>query len=197
PGVMIWATRFEEEASTERQGGKSIGGGTRVTQFAYFANVAFALCEGEIAGIRRIWADGREIDQTLYDVRVHRGTVSQLPDPLILAKQGPDNAPAYRGVAYVVFERMALEAFGNRVPQLQFEVIRPVGQLERSLRSVVLIPGATEYGYEPDPVTWEQAPGETIFLNRNTLLAPTDWTAALDELQALCPGLRRVALVVT
>ncbi|MGN6764712.1 MAG: baseplate multidomain protein megatron, partial [Rhizobiaceae bacterium] len=57
-GTLIWATRFEEKRTTKRQGGK---GGPKVTTYSYFANAAFALCEGEIAGVRRIWADGREI----------------------------------------------------------------------------------------------------------------------------------------
>ncbi|MFN3398618.1 MAG: ATP-binding protein, partial [Sulfurimicrobium sp.] len=42
----------------------------------------------------------------------------------IQAVQGADNAPAYRGLAYVVFEDMPLERFGDRIPQLAFEVIR-------------------------------------------------------------------------
>jgi len=49
-GLVIWATRFEEARETSRQGMK----GPRVTEYSYFANVAFALCEGEIAGVRRI-----------------------------------------------------------------------------------------------------------------------------------------------
>ncbi len=39
--------------------------------------------------------------------------------------RGAGFAPAYRGVAYVVFEDLALEPFGNRVPQFTFEVVRP------------------------------------------------------------------------
>jgi hypothetical protein len=100
-GTLIWATRFEESRTTKRQGGK---GGPRVTEYSYFANVAFALCEGEISGIRRIWADGRELDQTGLEIRVYRGGETQPADPLIEAKQGAGNAPAYRGVAYVVLE---------------------------------------------------------------------------------------------
>ncbi len=64
-------------------------------------------------------------------MRVYRGTRSQPGDPLIAAKRGADKAPAYRGLAYVVFERLPLDDFGNRIPLLQFEVIRPVGQLEK------------------------------------------------------------------
>ena len=71
-------------------------------------------------------------------------------DPLIVAKDG--NVPAYRGVAYVVFERLPLANFGNRIPQLSFEVVRPVGRLERMVRAVTLIPGTTEFGYAPGTV---------------------------------------------
>ena len=33
----------------------------------------FALCEGEIAGVRRVWADGHELDLTKVEMRVHTG----------------------------------------------------------------------------------------------------------------------------
>ena len=55
----------------------------------------------------------------------------QAPDPLIEAKEGGGDAPAYRGLAYLVFERLPLAEFGNRIPQLSFEVIRPVGGSSR------------------------------------------------------------------
>ena len=194
-GTLIWATRLEEASSTSRQGGKSLGGGTKVTKFSYFGSVAFALCEGEIGRIRRIWADGQELDLNDIALRVYTGSQTQQPDPLLLAKQGIGNCPAYRGIAYVVIERLALERFGNRIPQLQFEVLRPISRLEKSLRAVTLIPGATEFGYEPSPVTWEKSPGETLHLNRNVLHSESDWNAAIDELQMLCPNLEHVALV--
>lgn len=196
PGALVWTTRFEEDVTSERQGGKAFGS-TTVRSYSYFANAAFALCEGEIAGIRRIWADGQELDQGEFEFRVHRGTRDQQPDPLILAKQGEDNAPAYRDTAYVVFERMALERFGNRIPQLQFEVMRPVGRLERHIRALTLIPGATEFGYAPNPILNEIAPGETVFVNCHARHGISDWAAALDEAQALCPNLEHVALVVS
>ena len=193
-GALIWATRFEEEQTTERSGGKAFGGPT-IRSYSYFANVAFGLCEGEISHVRRIWADGREIDQTGFDFRLYPGTSDQLPDPLILAKQGSDNCPAYRGTAYIVFERMALEQFGNRIPQLQFEVVRPVGRLEHATRAMCIIPGSTEYGYDPERVTADIAPGETAELNRNALSCLTDWQGAMDELQSVAPNLEHCALV--
>ncbi|UUP18926.1 baseplate multidomain protein megatron [Nitratireductor thuwali] len=193
-GTLIWATRFEEASTTTRQGGK---GGPKVTTYSYFANAAFALCQGEIAGVRRIWADGREIDQTKVEIRVYRGGRNQPVDPLIEAKQGAGNAPAYRGTAYAVIERLPIDEYGNRLPQFQFEVVRTAGLLNERVRSVALIPGATEYGLSPTLVTKEIAPGETEAVNRHTLGGGTDLDASLDELQALCPNLKTVSLVVT
>ncbi|MGP2491769.1 baseplate multidomain protein megatron [Mesorhizobium sp. PUT5] len=192
-GILIWATRFEESSETRRQGKL----GPRVTQYSYFANVAFALCEGEIAGIRRIWADGREIDREGVELRIYQGSEDQPPDPLIEAKQGAGNAPAYRGVAYVVLDRFDLSDYGNRIPQLQFEVIRPIGRLSRQVRAVSLLPGAIEYGLSPALITRMRRPGEEEAVNRNVLFAGTDIAASLDELQAICPKLEHVALIST
>ena len=176
-GTLIWATRFEEQKTTERQGGK---GGPKVTSYSYYGNAAYAVSEGSIAGIRRIWADGQELDLTEIEMRVYRGTDTQAPDPLIEAKQGAGNAPAYRGTAYVVFERIPLDRFGNRLPQFQFEVMRPVGKVAQSVRAVALIPGSTEFGLSPDPVSDEPIAGQKRWINRNILRARSDWTASLE-----------------
>ncbi|MBO6899753.1 MAG: glycoside hydrolase TIM-barrel-like domain-containing protein [Rhizobiaceae bacterium] len=193
-GTMIWATRFEEQSQTERQGSK---GGPRTTTYTYYANVAFALCEGEVAGIRRVWADGLELDLSAVEMRFYRGTPTQPADPLVEAKQGTGNTPAYRDTAYVVFEHLPLETYGNRIPQFQFEVMRPVGGLSERVKAVALIPGSTEYGLSPSVVTRTTSPGEVAAENRNVLHAPSDIVGALDELQSLCPNLEHIALVVT
>lgn len=191
-GTLIWATRFEEKRRSRRQG---IKGGPKVTTFTYFANAAFGLCEGPIAGVRRIWADGREIDRTQVDIRIYNGGPDQTPDTLIEAKQG--DAPAYRGVAYVVVEHFALDDFGNRLPQFQFEVIRPVGGFGERIRAVTLIPGATEHGLATGLLSFGDERGVSDTKNRHVLFAESDLDASLDELAMLCPNLRHVALVVT
>lgn len=193
-GTVIWATRFEEEKTTTRQGGK---GGPKATTYSYYGNVAIALCEGLIAMVKRVWADGREIDLTELNYRVYLGTGDQPADPLIEARQGIGNAPAYRGVAYLVFERMPLEVFGNRIPQIQAEVIRPVGTLEQDITAISMIPGATEHGLSPEPATSLLDDGETIAHNRHILYEGNDWRASADELLAICPNLKHVSLVVT
>jgi hypothetical protein len=191
-GQVIWATRFEEEVTTEKSGGK--GGGPKVvtTTYSYFGNFAIGLCEGPIAGIGRIWADGKEIDQQLFELRVYRGDEAQVPDPLIEAKEG--SAPAYRGLAYVVFERMPLEEYGNRLPQMSVEVFDPPGDLEGLIEGVAII-GGNEFGYDPTLVkTSREQGGEEV--NRHTLVAPTDWTAAIDRLEMLAPNIKSVMLIV-
>ena len=208
-GRIIWATRFEEQAQVERSGGSGgkggmsggLGGGAtgaqQTTTYAYFANLAVGLCEVPIALVRRVWADGKEIDLTRITMRIHAGDETQAPDPLIVAKEGADHAPAYRGLAYVVFERLALADYGNRVPQLSFEVVKPVQGLGAMIRGVDLIPGATEFGYGVGALTARSAPGVSTSENRHQLFAGSDWVASLDALQALCPNLSSVAFVVS
>ena len=197
-GEVIWATRLEEQVSTRSDGGGKGGGGSTVTTttYSYFANFAVGLCEGPIGHVARIWADGQPLDLTGITYRIYNGSETQTPDPLIVAKEGEGQAPAYRGLAYVVFERLALEKFGNRIPQLAFEVMRPVGQLERMVRAVTLIPGTTEIGYEPATVVAYPGPGRCAIGNRHVGYAASDVVAALDDLQGACPNLERVAIVV-
>jgi hypothetical protein len=194
-GTLIWATRFVEEVTEERSGSKATG--PRVETFSYFANFAIGICQGPIAGVRRIWADGQELNQVGLEIRIHRGSDEQDPDPLIAAKQGNDKTPAYRGLAYAVFERLPLDRFGNRIPVLQFEVVGHRGMLEKEIRAVTIIPGATEHGYSPTVVTEELGDGEARHLNRNQLRNGTDWNASISELKDVCPNLERAALVVT
>jgi len=201
-GSLIWATRPLEVANTTVQRAatpaKGLGGQTTVTtRYTYFANLAVGLCEGEIAFVRRIWADGKEIDQGGLTIRVHTGGPDQAPDPLIVAKEGAETTPAYRGLAYVVFENLPLADFGNRIPQFAFEVIRPINGLYGRIRAVEMIPGASEFGLDPDLVTVDLGFGRTEAANRHQLQRATDVLASLDALQALCPNLRRVAVVAT
>jgi Gene Transfer Agent (GTA)-like protein/putative tail protein len=195
-GQVIWATNLEEVVSTQTQGGKGMGGssGTSETTYSYFANFAVGLCEGPIGSVMRVWADGNPLDLHGVTMRVYTGVETQTADPLIVAKE--TNAPAYRGLAYVVFERLPLEKFGNRIPQLSFEVVRPIGQLEKMVRAVTLIPGTTELGYATGTVTRNVGPGQSSAENRHVTYAASDVIAALDDLQAMAPNLERVAVVV-
>ncbi len=199
-GQVIWATRLQEVVATSTDSGGGKGGvgapSTTSTSYSYFANFAVGVCEGPIGHVTRVWADGKPLDLDRVTYRIYTGSESQTADPLIVAKEGGDNAPAYRGLAYVVFERLPLAKFGNRLPQLSFEIVRPVGHLEQTIRAVTLIPGATEFGYEPDTVVRVSGRGRSAPENRHVDYAPSDVVASLDELQAVCPNLERVAVIV-
>lgn len=124
-GNLIWTDGIAETAGA---GGKRNGGASSAA-YVYTASFAVGLGEGPIAAIGRIWADGRLIRGadgaflTPTIMRLHGGSEGQAVDPLIAAAEGPAGTPAYRGIAYVVFEDLPLVDFGNRIPNLTFEVI--------------------------------------------------------------------------
>jgi hypothetical protein len=199
-GQVIWATKLEESVSTKSDtdsGGKGAPQATTsTTVYSYFANFAVGLSEGPIGRIGRIWADGKLLDLVGLNYRIYTGSETQTADPLIAAREGAGNAPAYRGLAYIVFERLPLADFGNRIPQLSFEIVRPIGRLEKMARAVTLIPGTTEFGYEIGTIIRLFGPGQFGAENRHVAHAVSDVQAALDDLQAACPNLERVAIVV-
>ena len=132
-GNIIWSTDLIEDKNSESGGGKG-GGGQEVTTYTYRVNFAVALCEGPIDSILRVWANGTLIfdkSTTLNssNFRFYNGDETQLPDALIEAYLGVGNVPGYRGVAYVVFENMQLADYGNRIPNLTFEVLKKAASM--------------------------------------------------------------------
>ncbi|WP_128513664.1 baseplate multidomain protein megatron [Tabrizicola thermarum] len=199
-GNIIWATDFREETKTTTQGGGKGGGGGKVktTEYLYYASFAVALCEGPITGIGRIWADGKAMDMTGVTWRWYPGNEVQTADPFIAAKMGAANTPAYRGTAYVVFEDLALATFGSRLPQLSFEVFRPLADpdtAEGLTRAVTLIPASGEFTYATDAIR-KGSGGATVAENLNALPDQADIVVALDRLQAVAPAVESVSLVV-
>ena len=203
-GQIIWATALEEETAQETTGGKGGGPKATTTTYIYYANFAVGLCEGPVGYLNRIWADGKELDMSEIEFRFYSGDETQAPDSLIESVEGAGRAPAYRGLSYVVFERLDLTPFGNRVPQLTFEIIRPspARELEKAIRGLNLIPGSTEFGYEPGSVTKEtySTSGEVIGSepeNQHQKQGVSDWTVSLDQMRAMMPNVNSVCLVVS
>ncbi|MCP1468707.1 hypothetical protein J3E64_000374 [Sphingobium sp. OAS761] len=123
-GTVIWATDLKE--SKTRSGGK---GRPSVTSYSYSASFAVALSARTIRRVGRIWADGNllrgaagDFKTELGAFRLHGGAEGQAVDPLIASAQGTSQTPAHRGIAYAVFENLALADYGNRIPSLTFEV---------------------------------------------------------------------------
>lgn len=146
---LIWTGGIKEHKKKSGGLGK---GGPKMVSYSYTASFAVAVCVGEIDGILRIWGDpklifgssdslapptaispGETIEafiQSLtgskkkvkYKFRVYTGSETQLPDSIIEGILGVGNTPAYRGMAYIVFQDMPLEDFGNRIPAISVEV---------------------------------------------------------------------------
>lgn len=197
-GNIIWATDFREEKHTsDSGGGKGGGGGVETTEYLYFASFAVAICEGSIAGIGRIWADGKPFKVKNAVYRIHKGTETQVPDSLIESKMGAGNAPAYRGVAYIVFDDLPLKDFGNRIPQLSFEVFRHIDDpdsAEEITRAVNLIPGAGEFVYATEKIL-KSSNGVSSAENVNSSDEQPDILVALDNLETNAPNVESVSLV--
>jgi Putative phage tail protein len=54
---------------------------------------------------------------------VYVGDQLQTPDPLIQGAEGASVTPAFRGTCYAVFNKLPLQNFGNRIPNLRAEVV--------------------------------------------------------------------------
>ncbi|EAR51072.1 hypothetical protein OG2516_04219 [Oceanicola granulosus HTCC2516] len=205
-GQVIWASDFLEQGSGGG-GGKGAPAQPARTDLSYSVSLAVAVCEGVVTRIGRVWADGREVPAHRLNMRVYKGTDDQLPDPKIEAVEGAGQAPAYRGVAYVLFEDLPLGQFGNRVPSFSFEVSRPAGpdeadglvppDMARAVRGVALMPGSGEYTLATETVSVEEGYGATRLVNVNSADGRPDFVAAFDALEQELPDCGSVSLVVS
>ena len=203
-GQVIWADDIEERVIKRSSGGSSGKGGglapsqsgTETIEYRYNASFAVALSEGEISGLGRVWADGRRMTLSRVTYRLHKGSETQSADSLISARLGAASAPAFRGTAYIVFESLPLAAYGNRLPQLSFEVYRRVEPFGEEIKGIVLIPGSGEFVYATEPVSSDLGLGRSETINVHTRQAATDWAASIDELEDTLPNARSASLIV-
>lgn len=216
-GQIVWATQFREVVNTTTQkvktGGK--GGGKKqtvtTTTYTYFISFAVAFCEGNNkADISRVWADGQEIDLSKYNFRFYPGSQTQGPDPKIQAVEGAANTPNYRGIAYMVFDELPLEDFGNRIPQITAEIVVPLDtpdadDIQNSLHGVTLIPGSGEtiYGTQQynvvtveGPSAWELQTVTKPDNVHNSMRIP-DAVRSLGNLVRVADELDAIELVVS
>lgn len=127
PGTIVWATDLVE-SKAKSGGGK---GKPSVTTYSYSVSFAVELSSRPIAALGRVWADGNLLRGAAGDLkaggslRLYTGHGDQPLDPLIASAEPA--CPAFRGLAYCVFESLELADFGNRIPALTFEVIADEG----------------------------------------------------------------------
>ena len=197
-GQVIWASRLTEHGTEETvQGGK--GSGPTQTNFSYTISFAIGLCEGEILGVDRLWANGTPLRDSGLIKRIYTGSEDQLPDPVISAIE--QNPPAFRGTAYIVFEDFPLDDYGARLPQINAEVLRVPPprdnkpRLETLVRGINLIPASGEFSYATDIAEETPGPLSARPLNMNNLSGQPDIMLALDQLQAQLPNVKNVSII--
>ncbi len=207
-GQVILASDFTEitQKTTSSGGGKGAPSNKVTTvEYSYIVSLAIALCEGEIGGVTRIWADGEEIALSELNLSVYKGDADQMPDPVIEAIEGADAVPAYRGTAYVVLENLDLEPYGNRVPQFSFEIVRGVQEgaadqaedLTELVQAVALIPGTGEYALATKPVYNSSGQGQKTPANLSAASGLTDLETSVAALQTELPRCQATSLVVS
>lgn len=139
-GNVFWleGNKIKEVITKKKTGGKG-GGKTTSKTPSYFATFAVGLADrttAGITGVRRIWIKGdlfydagsddpatiMASNEARSNFKVYPGSLSQEPDPRIQADVGVDNAPGYRGLAYIVFYDLPLANYANSLMGAQVEV---------------------------------------------------------------------------
>lgn len=189
----MWGTRrlectifFAEQLKEVKKRNKTKGG--KFNEYQYFGTWAVAICDNEIQGVTKIWFDkhliydntgaGPEFPFTFSDrlqqqkrirnnIRIYNGDSAQLPDPRMEAtvngEFGADSCPAYRGLAYIMFEEIPLEKFGNRMPLVSVEVTSGTTEIF----PIAFIPGTARGSFQPSMNelwgAWLDPSAETLF----------------------------------
>ncbi len=189
-GNLIWTAGIKE--TMQRSGGKT---GTATNNYTYSSSFAVIVAARPIDHIERIWADGkllRAADGTFNfpaTIRTYTGDEAQAVDPLIAAAEGADLAPAYRGRAMIVFEDLPLADYGNRIPNLTFEVVADPGPVGVGTIAVDLGAGVIAAdGVWPAVIGFAAAQAGTMRQSLTTLAAIADLTLH-DDGAALRLGL--------
>lgn len=164
-GNVIWLenNKLKETVRKKKSGGKGGGGSSEPTKtYSYSATFHLALCEGPIAGVRRIWCG----DNLIYNAgssdletiiasneaakgwKLYLGTDDQLPDPRYEADLGVGQVSAHRGLAYIAFYDFKLADYSNSLQGAQFKV-----EVVMAGKGTQLITDTTLQA--TTPVTWE------------------------------------------
>lgn len=201
-GQVIWLGPVREttQVTQSSSGGKGVRRSVETTHTAYIyrASLAIGIAEGPIARIGRVWVDGAPFSLEEATHRLYTGTEDQLPDLALEAAESV--VPAFRGLAYIVFDDLDLSQFGNRLPQFNFEVERSIGgaqALETMARAVTLIPGSGETAYHTTSILRETGDGVSVPDNQSTSMGVADIVASVDHLRATLPAVRAVSLIVS
>ena len=208
-GQIIWLAPITEKRNCSSFSKYIKRANTKVTNqttaFEYYASFALALCEGEIIDIERVWHNDEPIDLSKYNFCLYKGDEEQLPDPYMSARS-KDPTPAYRGLAYIVFEELPLADFNDIIPNFSFEVTRKANikksaSVEDLVKSMIMIPGSGEYVYDTliQQKTRYTPSGEILSqtnINSHNHYNIADSIHSLNQLQMICEKVEWISPVV-
>jgi hypothetical protein len=193
-GSIIWMSDVNEYTSVRKKPSKS--GEPSKIKYTYTVSLAIGLCEGPITSIGRIWADGVLISKK--NVRAYYGTDDQMPDPLLEAWYD-DDAPAFRGLAYVMIQEFDISEFGNKIPNFTFEICKyetDEKSMESLVESMVIIPGCGEFVYDTE-IHSENAGNGLVSVNQHFKPGVANAVVSLEQLKETFPNVEWVAPVVS
>lgn len=210
PGKIIWADQMSEKHNTSSISryfkSQNLTVNKEVTELEYYFSCAFAICEGEIIDIEKVWLGDEQIDINQYKFRLYKGDHEQMPDPII-EESNPGQTPAYRGLAYIVFQDLPLSDFNDVVPIFSFEVLRKSNikndnSAESLVKSMIMIPGSGEYVYDTEvqKKTRVMGSGEEIsskVINSHNHYSIANSLYSLNQMQSVCQNVEWVSPVVT
>lgn len=148
-GTVIWSTDLIETEEEADDGGKGGGGGGGGSTYTYRMSLAILLSGRAATRVSKVWANGKLIfdvanasaplpavdpvnGQTIGkafgthavfdELHFWPGSAVQVADPWIESHEGAGQVPAYRRQVYCVLKDLQLADFGNRMPNLEFEL---------------------------------------------------------------------------
>lgn len=131
-GNIVWGNSIEEVRNEQTAGGKGLGGPSTTTiAYTYFATFDISLAVSGADDVLRVWADGKLVfDKTgsgslgreTFQFTFYPGGSAQQRDPLEEAALGVAETPAYRHLSRMVFNRLPLADYGNRIPNITAEI---------------------------------------------------------------------------
>ncbi len=215
-GKIIWTNDVKNEESTSSSSTyfpktgilplpKVKRSTTYKTDYDYYLSFAMCICEGEISEINRIWNGDELVDISNYKFRLYKGKQDQMPDPIINA-QMEGKAPAFRDLAYIVFEDLPLRDFDDMIPNLSFEITRKPNiphsnMVEDMVESMIMIPGSGEYVYDTilqykEILVENNSVISKKLLNSHNIYNLPNSIQSLNQLSNVCENIKWIAPVV-
>lgn len=134
---VFWSPKLFVKTKKEKQGGKGGGSAPTTRTYHYSASFAVLVSDTRVAAFLRVWVNGkveynighkaveediaRSTEYAKKYLRFFHGQQNMTQAPDLVAVEGND-IPAFRRKSYLLFERLPLEKYGNRIPKIDCEV---------------------------------------------------------------------------